>query len=207
VLLEIQLTYEYRLMMQASSADVVKESFMHMETREGNNTQIYHASVSEKNGMGARPDSEPDALSFSQLPESGIRSTPLRPKLAYNPLAVEQGRQRHLLDGSKPSSWSTSVPELDLQRTSQYGNRPRSQDNQYLASLSSPLISEQPKVNNIAGGATTQSSATPATKLPLHYQVNSMLPIVNSSCFFLTFGWSALLRYFSNSNDALIFRN
>ena len=176
----LELTDESHLVIQASSADTTKESSMHMETREGNNTQLHHASVSEKIDMGARPDSESETLSFSQLPESGFRSTAQRPKLAYNPLAVEQGRQRYLFDGSKPSSWSTLVPELDLQQTSQYGNRPRSQDNPHLA-LSSPLISEQLKTNNISGGATSQLSAKPATQLPLHYQVSSMLPIIHSS--------------------------
>lgn len=183
MLLEIQLTDKCRLVMQASSVDTVKENLLHVETREGNNTQNYLASVGEKLDISARPESELESLSFSQLPESGIRSTALRPKLAYNPLAVEQGRHRHLFDSSKPSSWSTLVPELDLQQTSQYGNRPRSQDNQYLTSLSSPLKSEQPKMSNISGGPTIQLSATPATQLPSHHQVNSMLPILCSSQF------------------------
>lgn len=156
-----------------------------METREGNNTQNYNTSAAEKTDMGVRPDSESESLSFTQVPESGVRSTVLRPKLAYNPLAVEQGRQRHLFDGSKPSSWSTLVPELDLQQTAQYGIRSRSQDNQHISQ-----ISEQPKMNNTSGGAIIHSSATSATQFPLHYQVYSVfLSYIrhNSESVFLVF--------------------
>jgi len=170
MLLEAQLADESRLVMQASSVDTKKESFMHVETREGNNSQNYHASLSEMIDTGARPDSESEAVSFSPLPESLHRSNAHRPKLAYNPLAVEQGRQRHLFDGPKSSSWSAVGSELDLQQISQYGNRPRSQDNS-----SSPPLSEQLKMNNISGAAPVQFSAVPPSHLPLHYQVSSKL--------------------------------
>lgn len=163
------------LVMQASSADTKLESFMHMETREGNSTQIYHPSLSEMIDMGSRPDSESEAVTFPPLSESGIRSNAHRPKLAYNPLAVEQGRQRHLFDGSKPSSWSTLVSELDLQQISQYGNRPRSQDKKFIASLSSPQLS-----------APVQLSAASLCQLPSDYQVSSKLSTLSTYTTILT---------------------
>lgn len=157
---------------KASTTDSKKETFMHMETREGSSTQINHASLSEMIDMGARPDTESEAMSFSPLPESGLRSAAHRPKSVYNPLAVEQGRQRHLFDSSKP--WSPLASELDLQ---QYGSRPRSQDKIFNAPLSSPSSSEQSMMSNISGGASSvQLSAAASSQLPLHYQVDHALP-------------------------------
>lgn len=144
-----------------------------METREGNSTQNYHASLSEMIDMGARPDSESES---GPLPESGLQSNAHRPKLAYNPLAVEQVRQRHLFDSPKP--WLPLASELDFQQISHYGNRPRSQDKKFIAPLSSPPVSEQLKMNNFSGIAPVQLSAAPASQLPLQYQVSSKLPIL-----------------------------
>lgn len=143
-----------------------------METREGSSNQKNHASLSEMIDMGARPDTESEA-SFSPLPESGLRSATHRPKSVYNPLAVEQGRQRHLFDSSKP--WSPLASELDLQ---QYGSRPRSQDKIFNAPLSSPSSSEQSMMSNTSGGApSVQLSAAASSQLPLHYQVSWKLKL------------------------------
>lgn len=152
---------------RSSSTDNAKASTLHMETGEGNNPQ---------SDMGARLDSESEVLSFSPLPECGVRSTTQRPKLAYNPLAAEQDRQRQLLEALKPPGWSTLSTEHDFHQNIQYGNSQRLQDNQFFSPASLPQRFEQLKLNNMNGAMSFQSSATTPTQFPLQYQMDHALP-------------------------------
>lgn len=130
------------------------------------------ASLSEWTRLGVLADSETD-LGYGALPESRVQQKVQRPKQAYNPLAMEQGRQKHLFEGSMSSSWSVGVGDHEYPQLSNLSHQ-RAQESHLKSLKMSPVSSEQAKLVSMSTPSVPAlSSLSPPPQFPLTYQVIS----------------------------------
>lgn len=130
------------------------------------------ASLSERTRIGVWADSEMEQ-GYGSHPESRVQHKLQRPKQAYNPLAMEQGRQKHLFEGSMSSSWSVGAGDHEYPQLSSLSHH-RVQESHIKSSKMLPVGSEQAKLVAMSTPSMPAlSSWSPPPQFPSTYQVIS----------------------------------